>query len=835
MATYDRLFITEKSSVGTALAEVLSKQHGAPIKSQNGMCTVGRDAIAWQDGHLLELVDADEYDPELKRWTLEPLPIIPEPFKLTVIKDERGYRARRLALIASLIKEADVIVGGGDPDAEGQLLQDELLIYLRNRKPVLRFWANALDRVTLERALANLRPNEEYIGWYESALARSHSDWIYGINMTRACTVHARNAGADFMVSIGRVQTPTLSLIVNRELEIQSFKPTDFYVPKLRLGGPPDFDVEWSPLKSTPGAGTAAGVWLDARVDDEGRLLSHDDAQRIVHGVQANPVVHVASIEAKPGTQAAPLPFALSSLQSLCSKKFGLTAKQTLDVAQSLYTKKITSYPRVDCGYLPESQFGEAPEVLASLAKAPLPSAVVQGLLGAKPGIKSKAWDDSKVTAHHGIVPVRLDQPSDVAQLSPIEQKVYFEIVKRFILQFWPAAKFVNTAVVLVADPLNGPNPVGRLNSALSQAQAAGREDSLNPQLGLETFKIGGRRYTEEGWRAAFAVEADEDEASPAPSMPLLSVGQRLQVLATSVDSRQTKCPVRFTDDTLITAMKSIHRFMPDSELKKRLREGVGIGTEATRAQCIETLVKHKFVQRNGTELFPTADAMRFNVLLPPVMRNPDLTAMWQQMNDDVLARKATYKDFMAKLGPWMHKMIERSGTFFQPGQFGERRNASGAQVAGEKFTCFGEVEKVGCGSPLRLIPEAKGRYRAFFGCTNDACKKTFSETQGKPVERGPRTAQAEPTGPQCPQCGKGRLARRQRKDQSGYFWGCSSWKEGCSAIYADQDGEVDLSGSSRGSGWRNGAPPVVKPAGSTWKGRAGRPPVMPSGPRRTG
>jgi DNA topoisomerase-3 len=267
--------------------------------------------------------------------------------------------------------------------------------------------------------------------------------------------------------------------------------------------------------------------------------------------------------------------------------------------------------------------------------------------------------------------------------------------------------------------------------------------------------------------------------------------------------------------------------------LKKRLREGVGIGTEATRDKCIETLITRKFVTRNGRELIPTDEAMRFNTLLPGVMRNPDLTAMWQQMNDDVLARRATYEDFMSKTKPWLQKMVERSNTFFQAGQFGERKRPSNAPVNTE-FKCFGQAVKPGCGSPLRLIPEVRGKYKAFFGCSNAACKKTFDAVDDQPIERAPRTDASAATGPICPQCQKGHLARRQRKDGSGYFWGCSSWKEGCAAIFSDLDGEPDLEGKSKGSGWRNGAPPVVKPAGSTWKGRASRPPAMPVSPRRT-
>lgn len=856
MPKFNRLFIAEKASVGKALADYLAKTSGSKVEAQNAYAQVGNDVITWMSGHLLEQVEAHAYDPRYEKWSLADLPIIPNPFRLMVKADPRSNARAKVDVIRRLLADCTTVVGYGDPDAEGQLLQDELLIYLNNKKPVQRLWANALDDATLSKALASMKPNTDYIGWYEAALSRSQADWLYGINMTRACTLHARNAGADFTVTIGRVQTPTLALVVNRELEIRNFKPVDFHVPYIDLSGNPGFRATWQPTKD------AEGNVDDERVDAEGRILDKAAADAIVEGAKGAGQARVVQADTKAGTEAAPLPFSLSALQSHCSRLFGFTAKQTLDIAQSLYTKKITSYPRVDCDYLPESQHAEAPRILASLAKAQLPNAFAGALLGAKPALKSRAWNDSKVTAHHAIVPIHLDNPGDVARLDEIELKVYYEIIKRYILQFWPPAKFNATEVLL----------------------------SCGPSSDEELFSAKGRRYTDEGWRKAFALPKDEDDEETPATLPQLTKGQMLPVAEAGVDSRRTQPPKRFTDGTLINAMKNVHQYVKDPEYKKRLKESVGIGTEATRGSIIEGLVKRTFLGMKGKEFVPSDDAIRFISVLPDSMKAPDMTAMWQQLNDDVMARRSTHAAFIAKMVPWVTNMVAGSARFFSASQFPNAKPR--LQPAATEFTCFGESEKKGCGSPLRLIPGKQGAYRAFFGCTNGDCKKTFNEVQGKPVERAAALAQADgptyacsscnkgslrrrtrrdggffwgcsnyqngcknacndldgkpdlegktrqaggPAGGQqsdagpvheCPTCKAGRLKRTERRDKSGYFWGCTAWREGCKAMFNDLDGAPDIEGRSRQGGWRNGAPAQVRPrnSGHTSGYRGGRP-----------
>lgn len=870
MPKFNRLFIAEKSSVGKALAEYLAKTTGKQLAMQGSFAQVGDDFITWMSGHLLEQVQAHAYDPKYEKWNLADLPIIPSPFKLTPRVDSRTKNAAaakgKIDLIKKMLADCTSVVGCGDADTEGQLLQDELLHYLGNKKPVSRLLPIALDDSSMAKQLAGLKPNSDYIGWYEAALSRSESDWLYGINMTRACTLHARSAGADFVVNIGRVQTPTLALVVNRELEIQKFKAVDYHVPFIDLATDPGFRATWHVPKNTD------GVYEDARVDLEGRLLNKSDADTIAASARAAGTATVVEAETKAGTESAPLPFSLSALQAHCSRLFGFTAKQTLDIAQALYLKKVATYPRVDCDYLPESQHVDAPRILASLSKAQLPTAFATALLGAKPALKSKAWNDAKVTAHHAIVPTHLDNPGDVARLEPNELKVYLEIAKRYVLQFWPVAKFNATEVLLSCGT-----------------------DGL-----VELYTARGRRYTEDGWRKAFALVKDEDDEEAPATLPSLTKGQTLKLTGAGVDSKRTSPPKRFTEGALITAMKNIYLYVKDPEYRKRLqaKEGGGIGTEATRGPMIETMKVRGHLFLKGKELHPSEEAMRFISLLPDTMKAPDMTAMWGLLNDDVMARKSTHRDFIAKMVPWVTGMVGKSASFFSAGQFPNSGKTARPQIATTSFTCFGDIGKKGCGSPLRHIPEKKGAYKSFFGCSNEACKKGFSDEGGKPVERAER--QAEPAnsnyacqackkgflrriprkdpnaghfwgcgnfregckasfndldgapdlegktarqgssapgraGPAddpkyaCKTCNAGFLRRRERNDKSGYFWGCSGWQAGCKAMFSDLEGEPDYEGKTRGgSGWRNGAPVATKPGPKRSSGYRGGRPVTP-------
>ncbi|WP_137921283.1 DNA topoisomerase III [Hydrogenophaga sp. 2FB] len=791
MPSFNRLFIAEKPSAARTLADFLARSQGIKAQAFSTHIVVGEDALCWERGHLLELVDADHYDPRFAKWRFDDLPIIPNEFILAPKRDMKGNRAganAHIAAIGKLLKECQTVVGFGDPDAEGQMIQDEILIYLKNRKPVIRLWASALDDSSLTKALAAMKPNVEYLGWYEQAMCRSHSDWLYGINMTRACTIHARNAGATSPVYIGRVQTPTLALVVNRELEILNFKSVDYFVPQIALATDPGFKATWMPRAD------AKGEVIDPRVNDEKLLTNKADAEAIIDLVKRTAQARVLVAKTEPGTESAPLPFALSGLQSHCSKLYGLGATQTLEVVQSLYEKKLASYPRVDTEYLPEDQHADAPKIIASLAKASLPVAIGNALVGARPSLKSRAWNDAKVTAHHAIVPTMLDNPGEIARLSEIELKVYCEIVKRYVLQFWPQAKFMATELVL------GVGTGGQ----------------------METFGAKGRRYVDDGWRKAFsdANSADDDGADvadPVVTLPQLTKDQTIPVSGAGFESKKTKAKKRFTEGTLISAMKNIHQYVTDPEVRKGLREGSGIGTEATRAKIIDTLLdaKRNLMQTKGKELMPTENGMRMIQLLPPHITTPDMTAVWQQFGAAVQARETTYRDFIVRQSSWITKLVKSSSGFFNPSQFPvDPKNPPRAAAQDTDHECFGLIPTAGCGSKLRLI---SGQYGPFYKCTNDKCGKTFRQVEGAPQEKTPGGARNSSTDLEaykgqkykCKRCEQGSLLKKARRDNTGSFWGCSHWRDadgGCKAAYNDHEGKPDFEGVTKKGGGGRGA-----------------------------
>lgn len=795
MAQFKRTYIAEKPDAARTLAALLAKDTGVKPVANRSYITLGDTAITWVFGHILELAEAQVYDPKYEKWKTEDLPIIPSPFKLLPKRDRSGKRedaAATIATIKKLVDASDQVIGYCDPDAEGQLIQDELLHHIGNRKPVMRLWASALDDASLRKALKSMKPNTDYQGWYEQALARSHSDWLFGINMTRACTVYARGTGADFMVSVGRVQTPTLGLVVQRELEIRNFKAVDHYTPYVDLMTDPRFRATWMPRKD------AKGEVIDPRVDSEGLMTSEADAKAIVELAKRGRGVLVVQVDTKPGTEAAPLPFSQAGLQAHCSKLFGLGVAKTLEIAQSLYEKKLISYPRVDTEYLPEEQHPLAPGVLKSLSKVDLPAPFVNALHGAQPALKSRAWDDKKVTAHFGIIPVEVTNPADIAGLSEVERKVYLEVLKRYILQFWDVAKFQATEAILRA--------------------------GANTET--EDFIARGRRYLQEGWRKAFAADAadDDDEEDNAKqtvaegSLPAMQQGQMLSPFEAGMTKARTKPKKRFTEGTLVTAMVNIHRYVHDPEIRKRLREGEGIGTPATRDKVIVTLLdpRRNFMVKKGKELVPTEHAITLIKVLPKTITTPDMTAVWQQYGMSVRERKASYEDLIKRQTAWIIDMVKNSSKFFSPAQFPNSKPK--IVVEPTAFTCFGEYEKKGCASPLGRI---KGQYGYYFQCQNAECRKLFRDVEGKATEKQPPPPNPadDYAGPKfkCPKCKPGSLFPRQRKDGSGQFWSCSAWqyKDGaCKFATNDIEGKPDLTPRK---------PPAGGSTGSGGKGSGGR------------
>ena len=571
-----RLIIAEKPSLGRAIAQYLPSR-GEATKTH---IMAGSDTVTWCFGHLLEMAEPEDYDPALKQWSADKLPIIPDEWKLLPRPDAKG----QIAVIKKLLKAADSVVNAGDPDREGQLLVDELLEHLGNRKPVSRIWLAALDEASVRKALASMRPNEGFANLKNSAEARQRADWLVGVNLTRAYSIVGQKQGYRGVLSVGRVQTPTLALVVGRDHEIEHFKAQDYYVLCAIIGTAQSiFKARWRPSDAVT-------------LDGAGRLVSPVSAHTVAAKIDGKRGM-VAKCDVAEKAQAAPLPYCLSTLQADANKRLGLSAQKVLDLAQELYEKKLTSYPRTDCRYLPASMFAQAAGVLDRLAHDPELASIVKL---ANPSTKSAVWNDSKITAHHAIIPIG-ERASFEAGSSATA--VYRMIVEAYVSQFLPPHRYEQIDIEVVIEG--------------------------------ERFTATGRKTLAVGWRSLIKDEApdtngneDEDEAQ---ALPVLEPGETVTCKRSELDAKRTTPPPRFTEGTLIKAMVNIHRFVTDPEIKKRLRETAGIGTEATRAGIIELLKQRSFIAVKGKQLISTDAGRSLIGVLPAALTSPGLTALFEQ------------------------------------------------------------------------------------------------------------------------------------------------------------------------------------------------------------
>ncbi|QFX96730.1 DNA topoisomerase 3 [Acidithiobacillus thiooxidans] len=685
-------------------------------------------------GHILEQAEPDDYLPDdlprspktkKKIWRMEDLPILPGEW----IKHPKPDAKDQLKKIGQLLKNADVVINAGDPDREGQLLIDEILEHFRYRGRVQRVWLKALDQENVRKAFASLEDNGKYQPLKDAAEARSRADWLVGMNLTRAVTLRS---GAFF--SVGRVQTPTLALIVDRDNAIEHFRPQDYFevLAKCRhVNGA--FLAKWQP-KHTDGPG----------FDAEGRIINRNLAERIA--AKARGQGKVTRYESKEQKQSAPLPFNLSALQKTASARFGMSAQQVLDTAQSLYEKKLTSYPRSDCRYLPEEQLADASRILKQL---PMPDAARKLL---DPRRKHAAWNNAKVTAHNAIIPTG-ETPNG---LSPAEERLYQLVMQPYVALFLPDYRYLAISATV--------------------------------ELGGETWKATGRKDIDPGWKVLYGNGADdEEESEDRVPLPQMQTGDPLQGQEGEVQAKQTKPPARFTDGTLIEAMSNIHKFVDDPEAKKKLKETSGLGTEATRANIIETLLKRDVLEKKGKQLVSTSKGRSLIAWLrkDAVTRNmadPVTTAQWE----DYLTRIAEGALEPARFGKAITTQVE---TII--GRLKEGSGVSGFdQGKKEKST---PCPVPGCGGTVRRMESKKKKGVFFWACSNRDAHPLLADEKGKPgapfgSEKG--TGSSGGAGTPCPVPGCGGTVRRieSKKKKGTFFWACSN-RDG-HPLLADENGK---------------------------------------------
>lgn len=611
MYAMSRLIIAEKPSLARAIADALPKPHK---KEQGCIRCANGDVVTWCIGHLLEQVEPDAYDERYKKWNMVDLPIIPQQWQLR----PRKSSSQQLTVVRKLLKDANQIIHAGDPDREGQLLVDEVLDYCKvpnsKKETVQRLLISDLNLSAVKRALQGLRSNREFIPLSVSALARSRADWLYGMNMSRAYTLLGKKAGYQGVLSVGRVQTPVLGLVVRRDEEIENFVPHDYFTLDALIpyqSGAEHFDIRarWKPSE-------ACLPWQD----EDGRVTNRKLVENVASRIAHQPAT-VTESEQDQTKQAAPLPYSLSALQIDAAKRYNMSAQQVLDICQSLYEKhKLITYPRSDCRYLPKEHLAQAADVVAAIANNA--QEMLTAVNNANLSLRSKAWNDSKVDAHHAIIPT--PKKASVNALSSYEMKVYQLIARQYLIQFYPAAVYAEAKLVF--------NIAGGV------------------------FIAKGRQLLSAGWKALTGHQDEQEEG--VDKVPPLAVGTVLQCREGEIKQRQTEPPRHFTEATLLQAMTGIARFVADKELKKILRDTDGLGTEATRAGILDTLFKRGLLLRDNKLIKSTPAGRGLIHALPLEATYPDMTAHWEHQLQAIAEKGQAYQPFMQTLLVRLEQLI---------------------------------------------------------------------------------------------------------------------------------------------------------------------------------
>lgn len=603
------LIIAEKPSVAQDIARALGgfAKQGEYFESDDYVLS---SAI----GHLLELTVPEEYEVKRGKWSFAHLPVIPPHFTLNPIEKTED----RLKLLARLIKRKDVggLINACDAGREGELIFRYLVQHAKTDKPIRRLWLQSMTQSAIREGFAQLRSDKEMRPLADAARCRSEADWLIGINGTRAMTAFNSQEGGFHKTPVGRVQTPTLAILVEREERIRAFRPRDYW----------EVEAEFAAV-----AGTYRGRWFDekfAKSDDE-----HAKAERLWDVKNAEALRKkclgkhgTVEEESKPTTQLSPLLFDLTSLQREANGRFGFSAKTTLALAQALYERhKALTYPRTDSRYLPEDYIGTVKETLKSFSGTPYAAFAGQILKGGWAHPNKRIFNNAKVSDHFAIIPTG----TAPKHLSEAEQKLYDLVTRRFLAIFFPAAEYnVTTRITRVED---------------------------------EAFKSEGKVLVTPGWLAIYGKEAQgEDET---PSLVPIKPKERVWANDVEVKANQTKPPARFTEATLLTAMEGAGKLVDEEELREAM-SARGLGTPATRAATIEGLIQEEYVHRNGRELQPTAKAFSLMVALSTLgideLHSPELTGHWEyklkQMEQGALERD----EFMDHIVEQTREMVDR-------------------------------------------------------------------------------------------------------------------------------------------------------------------------------
>lgn len=659
-----RVYLCEKPSQGKDIARVLgARQRGNGCYAGSGI------TVTWCIGHLVEAAPPEAYGEQYRRWSIEQLPIIPEHWRIEV----KASTKAQFQIVKRIIGQASELVIATDADREGEMIAREILDLCGYRGPIHRLWLSALNDTSIRKALDALKPGTETLPLYHSALARSRADWLIGMNLSRLFTLLGQRAGYSGVLSVGRVQTPTLKLVVDRDQSIGRFVAVPYWAIETTLAqGGYSFKASW--------------LAPDDSTDEAGRCLQESVAQTAATALRQTHEATVTQVETERVREAPPLPFDLGTLQEICSRSLGLDVQETLDIAQALYeTHKATTYPRSDSGYLPESMLVEVPTVLESVTISdPALSPLIKNL---DRTIRSRAWNDGKVTAHHGIIPTL--EPVKLSAMSDKELAVYRLIRAHYLAQFLSHHEFDRTLV---------------------QLTAAG-----------QSLRAVGKQVIESGWHRVMPGQARETEQDETQSQPLPALKKDTVCILDHIELKvlKTQPPRPYTQGELIRAMKGVARLVTDPRLRQKLKETTGIGTEATRAGIINGLLTRGYIARKGKAIRATDAAFTLIDAVPGAIADPGTTAVWEQALDMIEAGQMTLEGFIDKQSSWVAQLVQ------------QHRSVT-LTIAPPKGPACPQ-----CGAATH---PRRGKDGAFWSCSHyPDCKDSLPVQQTKPLGRGRR------------------------------------------------------------------------------------------------
>ena len=602
------LVIAEKPSVARDLVDAL------PGSFENNDTYYESDdtIVTFAVGHLVELVQPEEYDEKFKKWRMDDLPIVPEEFRLQP-RDKKT--AKQLKAIHKLLQRDDVdrVVNACDAGREGELIFAYIYETSGVDKPVERLWISSMTKQAIREGFEQLRPGEELRQLEAAARSRSEADWLVGMNATRAATIRGR-AWVGGVVSLGRVQTPTLALMVKREREIQAFVPEPYWLVHAQ------FDPRYE------------GLWFEG---DETRLKDAKRAEEIAAKVSGKDGV-VESVERKEQSERAPLLYDLTSLQRDANRRFGFSARRTLQAAQSLYEdKKAITYPRTSSRWLSGDLVPQLKPTAATLEPVGEYAAAARYVLALDQLPLARVVNDSKVDDHHAIIPT--DVEHEVERFSPDERRIFDLVARRFLAVFHPPARYARTTVVTLVEE--------------------------------ERFRTRGKVTLEAGWRGVYgllseadqqAARQDEDAENESAELPELQQGQTVKCTAAEVEAKETKPPPRYTEATLLSAMETAGKLIDDEELREAMKDS-GLGTPATRAETIETLIRREYIERVAKDLQPTPKGLQVITMLEEhPLTSPELTGDWEKRLTDIEHGSDDRKKFIGDIADFTRATVEQ-------------------------------------------------------------------------------------------------------------------------------------------------------------------------------